>query len=102
VLVCTRRYETREFIKPKGLRTFFGRCFLGAGRVAKEVSKFGSDDDFMLLEGLGVEPHQTRVCHVLEQGEPIVLGNIFPVGVMLSVLASQVIKIAFPFVATEV
>jgi hypothetical protein len=39
---------------------------------------------------------------VLEQDEPIVLGNIFPVGVMLSVLASQVIKIAFPFVATEV
>ena len=41
----------------------------------------------MFLESLGVKPHQSRLLHVLEQDEPIVLGNIFPVGVMLPVLA---------------
>jgi hypothetical protein len=78
ILVRTRRYETREFVtKPKGLPTFLGRCFLGAGCVAKAVSKLGSDDDFVLLESLGVEPHQACLLHMLEQDGLVFLGCIF-------------------------
>ena len=76
---------------------------LGASRIAKEVSKLRGDGVFMLLEGLGVEPHQPRLAvHVFKQGEPVVLGNIFPVGVMLPVLAEQMIEVALSLVATEI
>ena len=63
----------------RGLRTFLGRrcLLLRTGRVAEEVSELGGNNVFMLLESLGVEPHQARLRHVLEQDEPVVLGNIF-------------------------
>ncbi len=57
------------------------------GPVAEEVSKLGGNSIFMFLESLGIKPQQARLIHVLEQDEPIVLGNIFPVGVMIPVLA---------------
>ncbi len=57
----------------------------------------------MLIESLGVKPHQARLRHVVEQDpEPVVLGNIFPVGVMFPVLAKQMIEVALPIVATKV
>jgi hypothetical protein len=88
----------------RGLRTFLGRTclLLRTGRVAEEVSELGGNNVFMLIESLGVEPHQARLRHVLEQDEPVVLGNIFPVGVMLPVLAKQMIEVALPLVATKV
>ena len=46
----------------------------------------------MLIESLGVKPHQARLLHVLEQD-----GSIF-----IPVLAKQVIAVAFPFVATKI
>ena len=66
------------------------------------MSKLGSDDNFMLLEGLGVEPHHARLLHVLEKNGPIFLGYIFPVGIVFPVLTEQVIEVALPFVATKI
>ena len=74
----------------------------GTGRVTKEVSKLRGNDVFMLFESLGVEPHQTRLSHVLEQDGSIFLGYIFPVGVVFPVLAEQVIEVALPLVAAKI
>ena len=56
----------------------------------------------MLFEGLGVEPHQARLLHMLEQNGSIFLGYIFPVGIMFPILAKQVIEVALPLVATKI
>jgi hypothetical protein len=66
------------------------------------VSKLGSDDNFMLFEGLGVKPHHAQLLHVLEKNGTIFLGYIFPVGIMFPVLAEQVIEVALPLVAAKI
>jgi hypothetical protein len=54
------------------------------------------------LKWLGIESHQARLLHVLEQDGSIFLGNIFPIGIMLPVLAKQVIEVALPLVAAKI
>ncbi len=56
----------------------------------------------MLFEGLGVKPHHARFLHVLEKNGTILLGYIFPVGIMFPVLAEQVIEVALPLVAAKI
>ena len=85
-----------------GLRTLLGSFLLGTGHVAKEVSKLGRDSIFMLCEGLGVEPHETRHVHVFEQDKFVLFRHVFSVGIMFAILTKQMVEIALPFVTTEI
>ena len=81
-------YKTIEVKKTDwDLCTHFIRVGLGTGRVTKEVRKLRSNRDAMLGEHLGVEPHETRCTHVLEEGLLVVIRHVFPIGVVLAVLA---------------
>ena len=70
-----------------GFSTCCIRVGLGTGRVAKEMRELWSNRDAMLGERLGVEPHETRCTHVLEEGLLVVIRHVFPIGVVLAVLA---------------
>ncbi len=69
------------------LRTCCIRVGLGTGHVPKEVRKLRSNRDAMLGERLGIEPHETCHAHVFEEGLLVVIRHIFPIGVVLAVLA---------------
>jgi hypothetical protein len=56
----------------------------------------------MLGERLGVEPHETCRTHVLEVGHLVIMGHVFPIGVVLAVLAEEVGEVALAFVAAEI
>ncbi len=56
----------------------------------------------MFRERLGVEPHETHCAHVLEQGQLVLVGHIFPTGVMLAVLAEEMGEVALSLMATEI
>ncbi len=50
-------------------------------------SQVGSSRDLVLFKGLGIEPHETRSVHVIEQGRFVLVGHILLVGIMFAVLA---------------
>ncbi len=56
----------------------------------------------MLGESLSVEPHETRRTHVLEEGLLVVIGHVFPIGVVLAVFAKEMSEVTLLFVATEI
>jgi hypothetical protein len=56
----------------------------------------------MFCERLGVKPHETRHSHVLEQGQLVVVGHIFPIGIMLAVLAEEMGEVSLSLMATEI
>jgi len=56
----------------------------------------------MLGERLGIEPHETCCTHVLEEGHLVVIGHVFPLGVVLAVLAMEMGEVAPAFVAAEI
>ncbi len=56
----------------------------------------------MFRERLGIKPHETRRAHVLEQGQLVVVGHIFPIGVRLAVLAEEMGEVALSLMATEI
>ena len=65
-------------------------CFgFGTSRVSKEVHKLLSNQNAVLGEHLGIEPHETRRTHVLEEGQLIIVGHIFPNGIVLAVRAKE-------------
>jgi hypothetical protein len=72
-----------------GLRTLRRTLRLGAGCVAQKMSKFRWDrlHLLVLLKGLGIKAHQTCLIHVRQERRFILFENIFPVCVMLPVLA---------------
>jgi hypothetical protein len=41
----------------------------------------------MFLEGFGIKPHEACLVHVGQKHKLVLAGNIFPVGIMLPVLA---------------
>ena len=75
-----------------GLPTLRRALWLGAGCDAQKMSKFRRDclRLIVLLEGCGIKPHQTRLIHVRQECEFILFGNIFPVCLMLPVLAELI------------
>jgi hypothetical protein len=56
----------------------------------------------MFRERLGIKPHETCHAHVLELGQLVVVGHIFPIGVMLAVLAEEMAEVALSLMATEI
>ena len=75
---------------------------LGTSSVSEEVHKLGSNLNIVLCELLGIEPHETRCTHVLEEGNLVVIGHVFPIGIVLSVLAKEMSEVALLIVATEI
>ena len=69
------------------LRTHCIRFGFGTSRVSEEVRELQSNQNAVLSERLGVEPHETRHTHVLEEGLLVVIRHVFPIGVVLAVLA---------------
>ena len=41
----------------------------------------------MLLESLGIKPHEVRAVHVLEKSDLVLAGDVLPIGVVLPILA---------------
>ncbi len=77
---------------------------LGAGCAAQKLSKFRRDclRLLVLLEGLGIKPHQTCLIHVRQEGRFILFGNIFPVCSMLPVLAELMGVVTLLLVQAEI
>ncbi len=84
------------------LRTCCIRIEFGTGCVAEEVRELRSNRDAMLSESLGVEPHETRRTHVLEEGLIVIVRHVFPIGVVFAILAKEMGEVTLLFVATEI
>ena len=68
-----------------GLRTLV--LWFHAHCIAQKVSIFSRDCLLMFLEGFGIEPHEACLVHVGQKHGLVLVGDIFPVGVMLPFLA---------------
>ena len=60
------------------------------------------DVNLVLFHGLLVKPQETGLVHVGEEHSFILVGNVLPVRVMLSVLAESMRVLALPLVAAEI
>ncbi len=78
------------------------RLLLWSSCIAKEVSIFGCDCDLVLFECLRIKPHEARAVHVFQKGDLVAVGNVFPIGVMFTILTESLGMVALPFVATKV
>ncbi len=56
----------------------------------------------MLFIGLGVEPHETHLIHVRQKHWIVVFGDVFPIRVMLSMLAELMEKVTLFSMQTEI
>jgi hypothetical protein len=72
-----------------GLCTLRCTLWLGAGCIAQKMSKLRRDclHLLVLLKGLGIKPHQTRLIHVRQERGFILFRNILSVCEMLPVFA---------------
>jgi hypothetical protein len=70
-------YEKEIWQNQNGSCTFLCRLPLGSCGIAQGVSKFGSNCNLMLLKGFGIEPHEARAIHMLQESDLILVGNIF-------------------------
>ncbi len=66
------------------------------------MSIFGRDDDFVLLKGCCIKPHEARAVHVFIEDKLVFVGHIFPICVMLAILAQLVWEIAIFILGAEV
>ena len=53
----------------------------------------------MLSERLGVEPHETRHTHVLEEGHLVIIRHVFLIDIVFAVLAKEMGKVTLSFMA---
>jgi hypothetical protein len=63
------------------LRTFV--LWFHACHIAQKVSIFSQDYLLMFLKGFGIGPHEAHLVHVGQMHGLVLVGDIFPVGVML-------------------
>jgi hypothetical protein len=56
----------------------------------------------MFLEGFGIEPHEARLVHVGQKHGLVLAGGIFPVGIMLPVLAWLMGEVTHFFMQTKI
>ena len=66
------------------------------------MRKLESDQNIVLRERLGVKPHETSRTHVLKEGHLVVVGHVFPIGIVLFILAKEMAEVALSIVATEI
>jgi hypothetical protein len=87
-----------------GLRTLRRALWLGASCVAQKMSKFRWDclHLLVLLEGLGIKPHQTCLIHVRQERGFILFGNILPVSLMVPVFAELMGIVTLLLVRAEI
>jgi hypothetical protein len=72
------------------------------GCVAKEVSILGGNSDLVLFKSFSIEPQETNAVHVLEQNEYIFIWDVFPIGVVFSILTKGMGKATLFLVATKI
>ncbi len=102
IYVSQSEFVERGKANRLGLRTCRVRLGFGTSRISEEVCKLGSNRNAVLCERLGVEPHETCRTHMLEEGHLVVVGHVFLIGVVVSILAKEMGEIALLFVATEI
>jgi hypothetical protein len=87
-----------------GLRTLRRALRLGAGWVAQKMGEFRKDclHLLVLLEGLGIKPHQTHLVHVRQERGFILFGNILPICVMLPVFSELMGIVTLLLVRAEI
>ena len=86
---------------PAELRTRSWFRFWARG-ITEEMGVLRGDVDLVFFHGLLVKPQETGLVHMGEEHSFILVGNVLPVRVMLSVLAESMRVLALPLVAAEV
>ncbi len=66
------------------------------------MHKFGRNGNFVLAECLRIKPHFLLPILVSKKHRLVLVGGVFPGGVVLAVLAEQVGEVALPVVGTKV
>jgi len=86
---------------PAQLRTRSWFWFWARG-ITAEMGVLRGDVDLVFFQGLLVKPQETGLVHMGEEHSFILVGNVFPVRVVLAVPAKSMRVLALPLVAAEV